>query len=252
MQNNHEWVDQTIDEILNGDQSSIKAWSYENGCSPLMEPSMLFTIQVLFQKPFKEQIKNALLNVTSKNSDDEKIHQMIEQYWDNFISSLNLPTTERVEWENDEQFNNIKDESLCRVLSWLKYFDIESDLLEQAIQTDISEPELRELVNTLIVGFHFLVNDSTTDEEMHNTFLAVLNRLKQLKSIGNISYVLAEYIRSEGYKLDEAVAINSLLLTLRNDEDFLKLFFKIKGDQLLPMLTNVFKVLGSQFEIEQP
>jgi len=78
----------------------------------------------------------------------------------------------------------------------------------------------------------------------------MLKRLEGLKLMREISFLLAEFMRAESYKLDEAMAIDSLTLMFRHEENFMRLFFKIEGDQLPPLLAKILKVLGPGCEIE--
>ena len=240
------------------------SWKYENSCSPEYKSLVNSVLLLVCREPFKKQIANVITKLIETSTENLDIPGTVELYWGKFLKSIRIPNMsvvplgnlndqEELVFHREEPLvNREKSVEIHQIDTWdlvlehLRLFEMKPEDLLQAMETDLSTSEDKELVKKMLCRCFQLMADAISDYALHDTYIIITNRMTEIaQKIQNavFSQYLDEMLRAKSYKFDETEVIAQFLTDLRENEDLIKDFFNVKGSSLAELISKAIGLL---------
>jgi hypothetical protein len=254
---NPNW-DDVLNEI-NGNvpQPSNNIYSYEWGCSPYFVGNIAWTLSILCQTPFKEQIKQILKENNKSGIKDDEIQRTADVSWNKFVASLKLPGIGIAVGPNFDGDNlpYINEDSIIWkvTLKHLQDVGLDIDEFQVAVENGFTQPEDKERVKMFLCAILQLLTFIITDSTLHATYETLVKRIESIarnKHKHGFSSLLSTTRQAGGYKYDESEVIDVFYEMLTMKEEFLEDFFNIKEKSLSKIVSKAFSLVETISESE--
>lgn len=179
-------------------ESLVNPWKYENSCSPEYKYLVNSILLLVCREPFKKQIANVITKLIETNTKNLDITGTVELYWGKFLKSIRLPNMsvvplgslndgeELVFHQEKPLANQEKSIEIHQIDTWdlvlehLRLFEMKPEHLLQAMETDLSTSEDKELIKKMLCRCFQLMADAISDYALHDTYIIITNRVTEI------------------------------------------------------------------------